>query len=103
MLKPFICVVCEKVIISNDDVASLIRLFNKITVFVPDGQEPPPSNGVVPKEWSIFAGWEYVPEDVGEEFLVCTDIHYPDGTPFGAVSKSKINLEEGKQRAHIVQ
>ena len=34
MLTPYVCVCCEKVIIAQDGVASLIGLFNKITVTV---------------------------------------------------------------------
>lgn len=96
MLTPYIFAACEKAILGKDDVASLIALFTKIIVNIPEGTEIP-KNAVVPKDWAIFSMWNIGPEDANREYFICTEIVYPDKTPFSALPKTKMVLEPSKK------
>ncbi|HXJ04086.1 MAG TPA: hypothetical protein VNH65_03255 [Candidatus Acidoferrum sp.] len=96
MLKPYVCVACEKVIIAQDGVASLIALFSKIILTIPAGTEIP-RDAVAPKEWAVFSIWDPEPGDDLRKFFLCTQILYPDETQFGQIAKSKFNIEPNKR------
>ena len=96
MLKPYVCVACEKVIIAKDDIASLIGLFSKIKIVVPPGTEISP-NAVAPKEWCVFSIWDIEPGDELRDLILNTKFIYPDGSQFAEVAKAKIKMEPGKR------
>lgn len=96
MVTPYIFVACEKAILGNDGVASLIALFTKIIANIPEGTEIP-KNAVVPKDWAIFSMWNTEPGDEKRECFICTEIVYPDKTPFLILPKSKMVLEQSKK------
>ncbi len=102
MLRPYVYVACEKVIIGKDEVASLIGLFSKIVVKVAPGTEIPP-NAVGPKEWWVYSIWETEPGDERREYMLCTEILYPDGSRFGEISRLRINVELNKRAQMMVQ
>lgn len=103
MLKPYVCVVCEKVIFGQDSVPSLINLFTKITATIPVDAPEIPKNAVAPKEWCVFSSWDAEPGDELREYFICTHVLYPDQTPFGEISKNKLNIELGKRAQFNVQ
>lgn len=103
MLKPYVCVACEKIVLTKDNVASLINLFSKITVAVPANSPEIPGNAVAPKEWAIFSSWDTEMGDELREYDFCTQIFYPDGTPFGEPGKVRIPIESGKRAQITVQ
>jgi hypothetical protein len=96
MLTPYAFVACEKVIIGQDSVSSLIALFSKVILNIPVGTEIP-KNAIAPKEWSIFSMWNLDPGDEARDCTLCTEILYPDKTPFHPIPKSKMKLEAGKK------
>jgi hypothetical protein len=97
MLKPYVCVACEKVILATpDNVPSLIGLFSKIVASIPVGSDVP-ANAVVPKEWAIYSAWDPEPGDEDREYNLCVQILYPDETQFGDIWKNKIKVETGKR------
>lgn len=101
MLRPHVCVACEKVIFSQDSLTpSLISLFSKITIIALADAPEIPKNGVAPKEWAVFSSWETEPGDELRDYFLCTHILYPDDTPFGEVTKHRIHIERNK-RAQI--
>jgi hypothetical protein len=103
MLKPYLCVACEKVIINQpDSVASLISLFSKMILTIPEGTEVP-KNAVAPKEWAVFSIWDPQPGDELRNYSLCTQILYPDGTQYGEIVKSKVNIEPNKRAQISVQ
>lgn len=110
MIKPYVCVACEKVIIETPGdepgsagVASLIGLFSKmIAVSLDDSPQIPP-NAVIPKEWAVFSAWDIEPEDVGKKFKICTQVYYPDGSPFGETFKLFLNTEPHKRSQNVVK
>ncbi len=102
MLKPYVCVACEKVVLGKDDVASLIGLFSKLMIEVPSGTEIP-SNAVTPKEWCVFSIWDIDPGDELKELFLCTKILYPDGSQFANVVKTKMKMEPKRRVQNVVQ
>lgn len=104
MLKPYVCIACEKVILSQPDgVPSLISLFSKILVTVPEEVVEIPKNSVAPKEWVIYAAWDPEPGDEDKSYMFCSQILYPDQSEFGEVRKIKINVERGKRSQLTLQ
>jgi hypothetical protein len=102
MLRPYVCVVCEKVIVAADGVASLIGLFSKMIVSVTANTEIP-KNAVAPKEWAIFAIFDPEPGDELKEYFLCIQVFYPDKTQFGESTKIKLNVEAGKRSQAYAQ
>jgi hypothetical protein len=102
MLRPYVCVACEKVILAADNVASLISLFSKIIVTVPAETEIP-KNAVTPKEWAVFSIWDTDPGDEQKEYMLCTQVLYPDQSQFGEVAKSRMKIELNKQTQMSIQ
>jgi hypothetical protein len=102
MLKPYVCVACEKVIVAKDDVASLIGLFSKLIVTAPAGIEIPP-NAATPKEWAVFSIWDPEPGDEHREYMLCTQILYPDKSQFGQITKARIKIEPNKRFQMTIQ
>jgi hypothetical protein len=96
MLKPYVVVVCEKVIIAKDEVASLIGLFNKIIMAVPKGTEIP-KNAVAPYQWAIFSSWDAESGDELNEYMICMQVLYPDGDQFGEITKAKLNIQANRR------
>lgn len=102
MLKPYVCIACEKVIIAKDtDVPSLINLFTKIGAVIPRGAEIP-SNAVAPKEWAVFSGWDVEPGDEHHPYILCTQILYPDKTQFAEIVRSKLVIQANKRAQMVV-
>lgn len=102
MLKPYICVGCEKVIIGQDNVPSLISLFSKMIVAVPTGSEVP-KDAVVPTNWFVFSIWETEPGDEVKKYVLVMRILYPDGTGFGNTAKQPLVIEKGKRAQMTLQ
>lgn len=104
MLKPYVVVACEKVIIDqqNAGVASLIGLFNKLSGAIP-ANTPIPPNSVIPKEWSVFSIWDTEPGDERKNYILCTQVLYPDKTQFGELFKVRLNIEPNKRTQAIVR
>lgn len=96
MLRPYVCVACEKVILAADSVASLINLFNRIAVVVANETEFP-KNAVAPKEWAVFSIWDTEPGDELKDYTFCNQMFYPDQTQFGEVHRVKMNIELNKR------
>lgn len=98
MLKPYVCVACEKIILSQPDaVPSLISLFSKILVTVPEEAPEIPKNAVAPKEWAIYAAWDPEPGDEEKSYAFCSQLLYPDQSQFGEIGKIKIKVERSKR------
>lgn len=96
MLKLYVCVACEKVIIDQDGVASLIGLFNKLIIAPPKDQEIP-KNAVAPKQWEVFAVWDTDPGDELRGYVFCMQVLYPDKSQFAEIIRTKMNIERNKR------
>jgi hypothetical protein len=102
MLTPYVFVACEKAIIGKDDVASLIGLFSKITLNVPVGTEIP-KEAVSPTNWVIFSIWNAEAGDEVKDYMLGTQILYPDKTQFADIPRNKVKIELGKRSQIIIQ
>ena len=102
MLKPIICVACEKVIVDQQEVASLISLFNKINASVLAGSPEVPKNAVSPKEWAIFSAWDCELGDERKKYVHCTQVLYPDRSRFSEIVKLPMHIEPPKRSQVIV-
>src|SRR5208282_6911412 len=102
MLTPYVFVACEKVIVGQDGVCSLIALFSRIILNLPVGTEIP-KDAVAPREWSIFSMWNTEPGDETREYTSCAEILYPDKTPFHPIPKTKMKIEANKKSQVAIQ
>jgi hypothetical protein len=103
MLKPYVCVLCEKVIVAKDgDVPSLIGLMNKMILHVPTEAEIA-SNAVAPKEWNVFSIWDSETGDEQKEYILCTQVLYPNKTQFAEIARLKVPVEANKRSQMVVQ
>jgi hypothetical protein len=105
MLKPRVNVVCEKVILDQQQggMASLIGLFTKFTVNVPADAPPIPENAAAPKEWTVYSSWEPDEIDVGKPIVQCTQVLYPNGAQYGETLKTPLQIELNKTAQAIVR
>jgi len=116
MVKPYICVACERVIIEQalsgsppgaSGIPSLIGLFSKMFAVASftSGSEIKeiPANAVVQKDWAIYSSWDVEPGDENRKFVVCTQIFYPDGSPFGPTNKIPLNVESNKRSQNVLR
>jgi hypothetical protein len=94
--------VCEKVILAKDDVPALIRLFSKLILTVPTSAEIP-REAVVPRDWAVFSIWETEPGDERRNYMLCTQLLYPDKTQFADTNRTKINIEPEKRAQMTIQ
>lgn len=102
MLRPYVCVACEKVIITKDDVPSLIGLFSKVILTVP-AETDFPRNAVHPKEWAVFSIWDPGPGDEHRQYTLCMQFLYPDRSQFGEINKSPIKVVPNKRSQVVFQ
>jgi len=102
MLKPYVCVACEKVIIAKDEVASLISLFSKFVLAVPAGTEIP-KNAVTPALWSVFSMWDPEPGDEHRHYVLCTQLLYPDDAPYDVIARQEMPIQAGARCQMSVQ
>jgi hypothetical protein len=88
-------VACEKVIVDDSGVVSLICLFNGLSVAALSGGGEFPSNAVAPKEWAVFSSWDWDPADEGKDYVQVIQILYPDGKSFIDRQETKFRMNPG--------
>jgi hypothetical protein len=116
MLKPYICVACERVIIEqaiessppgSSGVPSLIGLFSKMIAFTSfaAGSEIQriPHDAVIPKEWAVFSQWDHEPGDENKKYVICTQLYYPDKSPFGPTNKVPLKIEAKARSQNVIR
>lgn len=72
---------CEKIIIDDNNTASLIAIMHGVTASSPADKEIP-KNAVAPKEWAIYTSWMREQGDETKSFEQKLQILWPDGTEF---------------------
>jgi hypothetical protein len=91
-------VVCDKVILDQSGLASLISLFSIITAGLPTESSEIPPNAVAPKEWAVFTSWDWEPGDEGKEYTHRTQILHPDGTLFLQIPDVRFIMQPGRKQ-----
>jgi hypothetical protein len=103
MPKLYVFAACEKVILDQASVPSLIALFTKLKLLLPGQLEDVPENAVAPKEWAVFASWDRVPSDEGKIFNQCLQVLYPDGKVFFENRDVKFTIKLGERQHNAVR
>jgi hypothetical protein len=84
---------CQRVLIGQDNLISLIEIMNEITLSgeIPD---PLPERAATQMKWSIFAQWEASNEDIGQRFEQRIQMVRDDVVAFE--SMADFTIEAGK-------
>jgi hypothetical protein len=80
MPKLILFVACEKVIIDHQQLPSLINIFQRMQIKLPDA--PLPEKALSPVRWDAFALWQHTEEEVGRKFTQRIEALTPDGEKF---------------------
>lgn len=86
---------CEKVIIDQNQLPSVIGIFQAMK-FQLQGA-PLPDNAVSPMKWSIFSLWKHTAEENGVQFTQHIEILKPDGEVFGVASRAVFTAQGAEQ------
>jgi hypothetical protein len=62
-----------------------------------------PPNLVIPKEWAVFSAWDIEPGDEARKYMVCTQMLYPDHSPFGPTSRVPLKIEADKRSQNVIR
>jgi len=102
MPKLYVFAACEKVILDQAGVPSLISLFTKLKMLLPGQLADVPGNAVAPKEWAVFTSWDRLPTDEGKIFNQCLQVLYPDGKVFFENRDLKFAVKPGERQHNAV-
>src|ERR1700679_895351 len=80
MPELIVFVACEKVIIDQRTVRSLIGIFQRMQIQLQAA--PLPENALSPTLWNMFALWQHTEEEIGRVFHQRVDVFTPNGTMF---------------------
>lgn len=87
---------------SKEAVPTLVSLFSKITIQpIQDVSEVPP-NAVIPSQWAVFSMWDIEPGDELKDYVICTQLFYPDKSPYGNTARIKLVMEPKKRSQSIM-
>jgi hypothetical protein len=103
MPKLILLVACEKVIIDQAQLPSLIGIFQTMKIQLQDA--PLPENAISPTRWAIFSMWQHTPEETGIEYTQHIEILKPSGEKFGdgAITKFSISQPEDLQSKNLIE
>ena len=79
MAKLLILAACERVIIDQKQVPSLVSIFQNIEFSV---NVPMPENALAPFRWYVFALWRHTPDEAGKTFTQRISVISPNGVEF---------------------
>lgn len=74
--------VCERIIIDAKGIPSLISLFQRMEMLVPEITSPFPTDAVAPGKWVVFCVWQLSPDEAGKDFVQRSKVTRPDGVVF---------------------
>ena len=72
--------VCEKIIIDQQQKPTLISLFQTIAALLPEGQQMP-KDTIGGTAWSVFCEWFFAEEELGTNFEQVLEVVLPDSSP----------------------
>ncbi|HEY4932554.1 MAG TPA: hypothetical protein VII23_13370 [Terriglobales bacterium] len=88
MPKLVTLIACEKVIIDQKGLPSLISVFQKMEFMVP--HLPVPADAVAANQWVVAAFWQHTDSEIGVPFKQHLIITTPDGKIFAALEQGFI-------------
>jgi hypothetical protein len=97
---------CEKVLIDQDNNASLISLIQDLKVEIPETVDLPTSSAgglpVVAMRWTALAMWLRTETDTDKEYEQRIDLIDPTGRTTGRASRTTFSFPEGKTTARNI-
>ncbi len=72
--------VCEKIIIDQQQKPTLVSLFQTITALLPEGQGMP-KDTLGGTAWAVFSEWFFAEEELSKNFEQVIEVMLPDGSP----------------------
>jgi len=72
--------ICERIIQDQLAKPTLVSVFQKVSVVIPDGQEMP-KEIIVASPWAIFTEWFFTEEEMTRKWALGLELVMPDGSP----------------------
>ena len=99
---------CEKIIIADSGVVSLISILERVFIELPKDVDSPPSDAIAPIAWSVYALWERDTADLKTEqvYEQRVQLVLPDGTdwaPSGAIPNLTLTFAPGITRVRAIR
>lgn len=57
----------------------MIGIFHDLKIMLPQDAPEVPHNGLIPREWAVFAKFDLDAEEEGKKYSLSVDIVWPDG------------------------
>jgi hypothetical protein len=92
MPKLVLFAACEKVIVDQQNLPSLISLLQELKVQVPETGATPPANTNAAIKWDVLALWERTADDAGKHYEQRIVLFNPAGEPTGVTGVSSIEV-----------
>jgi hypothetical protein len=72
--------ICEKIIVDQQQKPTLISIFQSIAALVPEEQQLP-KDIIGGAQWAIFCEWFFAEEELNKNFEQVVEVLLPDGSP----------------------
>ena len=95
--------ICEKIIIDQQQKPTLISVFQSISALVPEGQAIP-KDTIAGTTWSIFCEWFFAEDELTKSFDQVVEVLLPDGSPSaikGRLTFKEISKDGQGTRAYV--
>lgn len=73
-------IICERIIVDQQQRPTLISLFQQLTVVVPENQDVP-KDMIAALPWSVFAEWYFTDEEMTSPYVMNIEVLMPDDSP----------------------
>jgi len=83
--------ICEKIILDQQQKPTLISVFQSISALVPEGQQIP-KDTIAGTSWSIFCEWFFAEDELSKGFDQVVEVLLPDGSP--SALKGRLTFKE---------
>lgn len=89
---------CDRVIFDRVGIASLINIFHRLEMPVPEA--PLPDDAVSGIRWNVFSQWHHGPDSLGQNYVQHVEVIKPDGTRYADVDLAFTVTEENSYTRH---
>jgi hypothetical protein len=83
--------VCEKIIQDQLAKPTIVSVFQKVSVVVPDGQELP-KDLIITSPWAMFTEWFFMNEELPRRWALGLEVLMPDGSP--SPIRGRVDIKE---------
>ncbi len=96
MPRLLLFVVCERVIVSQENIPSIINILQRVSIGMP-AEDQIPEEATLPLRWYAFTMWHRQSGDEGKRYNQEVVLQAPDGTILGS-SGSSFEMKYATQR-----